>query len=100
MKRNRTQLRQRLTLVQGGAGQDESGNVLSPFGPLRVGLTTLQTTNDQPLTELLNDLERQVATLISKSSKVLDILERDTARLALVLSTTNDTTGTDDSQAN
>ena len=86
--------------MQGGDGQENKPNVLSPYGPVRAGLTTLRTTQDQPLTELLNDLERQVATLISKSSKVLDILQRDTARLALVLNTTTDTGGINDSQAN
>jgi hypothetical protein len=100
MKRNRTRSKHRLTLVQGGAGQEKSGDVYSPFGPVRAGLTTLQTTNDQPLTELLNELERTVAILTYKSSKVLDILEKDTARLALVLDTTTDTGGIDDSQAN
>jgi hypothetical protein len=43
--------------------------------------------------ELLNDLEKTVAILTYKSSKVLDILEKDTARLALVLNTTTDTDG-------
>jgi hypothetical protein len=67
---------------------------------VRAGLTTSQITNDQPLTELLNELERTVTILTYKSSKVLDILEKDTARLALVLNTTIDTGGIDDSQAN
>jgi hypothetical protein len=62
---------------------------------VRAGLTTLQITNDQQLTELLNELERTVAILTYKSSKVLDILEKDTARLALVLNTTTDTGGID-----
>jgi hypothetical protein len=95
MKRNKTRSRHRLTLVQGGAGKDESGSAYSPFGPVRAGLTTSQITNDQPLTELLNELERTVAILTYKSSKVLDILEKDTARLALVLNTTTDTGGID-----
>ena len=96
MKRNRTQLRQRLTLVQGGAGQASNPSALSPYGPVRVGLTTTPATlTDQPLTELLNDLEKQVAILIYKSSKVLDILEQDTQRLALLLGTTTDTGGID-----
>ena len=50
----------------------------SPFGPVRAGLTISQITNDQLLTVLLNSLERQVASLISKSCTVLDTLERDT----------------------
>lgn len=86
--------------MQGGAGQEQSGNAFSPYGPVRVGLTTSQTTQDQPLTELLNDLEKTVAILTYKSSKVLDLLEKNTARLALVLDTTTNTDGIDDSQAN
>ena len=81
--------------MQGGAGQEQSGNAFSPYGPVRVGLTTSQTTQDQPLTELLNDLEKTVAILTYKSSKVLDLLEKNTARLALVLDTTTDTGGID-----
>jgi hypothetical protein len=42
-------------------------NALSPFGPVRAGLTTWQTTNDPVLTELLSSLEREVANLLSKS---------------------------------
>lgn len=96
MKRNRTENKRWLTLVQGGAGQESKANALSPYGPVRVGLTTSPATlTDQPLTELLNDLEKQVAILIYKSSRVLDILESDTRRLALLLNTTTDTGGTD-----
>jgi hypothetical protein len=39
---------------------------------VRAGLTTWQTTNDPVLTELLSSLEREVATLVSKSCTVLD----------------------------
>jgi hypothetical protein len=34
----------------------------SPYGPVRAGLTTLPTTQDQRLTELLNSLESEVET--------------------------------------
>ena len=47
---------------------------LSPYGPVRAGLTTSQTTNDQQLTELLNSLENAVANLNSKSYTLLDTL--------------------------
>ena len=43
---------------------------LSPFGPVRVGLTTLQTTQDRQLMELLSSLEREVMTRPSKSYTV------------------------------
>ena len=71
-------------------------NALSPFGPVRAGLTTSPTTSDQRLTELLNSLESVVANLNSKSSTVLDTLEHVTegVRVAL-LSTTNEEGGTD-----
>ena len=46
----------------------------SPYGPVRVGLTTLQITQDQRLTELLNSLEREVENLNYKSFTVYDTL--------------------------
>ena len=53
-------------------------NVLSPYGPVRAGLTTSQTISDQQLTELLSYLERKVDELIYKSCTVLDTLESGT----------------------
>jgi hypothetical protein len=71
-------------------------DVLSPYGPVRAGLTTSQTTRDQALTELLSCLENIVANLNYKSSTVLDTL--DTAiqgvRVALY-STVTEEAGTD-----
>ena len=49
-------------------------SVLSPYGPVRAGLTTLQTTQDQQLTELLSSLENVVANLNYKSFEVYDTL--------------------------
>jgi hypothetical protein len=49
-------------------------NVLSPYGPVRAGLTTSQTTQDQQLMELLNSLENIVANLNYKSFEVYDTL--------------------------
>jgi len=95
MRKNRIKRQHRLTLVQGGAGQASNPSAYSPFGPVRAGLTTSpRTLTDQPLTELLNDLEKTVAILTYKSSRVLDILEQDTQRLALLLNTTTDMDGT------
>jgi len=66
---------QRTTLRLVGAGVGESGRALSPFGPVRAGLTTTQRTNeDQVLTELLNSLERKIVELNSKSYEALNIL--------------------------
>ena len=50
-------------------------SVYSPFGPVRAGLTTSQTTSDQALTELLSCLENVVASLNSKSFTALDTLD-------------------------
>ena len=72
-------------------------NVLSPFGPVRAGLTTWQTTNDPLLTELLSSLEREVATLVSKSSTLCDMLSTATAEVSAALSNIAiDEAGTDE----
>ena len=63
---------------------------LSPFGPVRAGLTTSQRINKEvQLTELLSSLESAVATLISKSYTVSDtlIIAIQGARVALSAST-------------
>ena len=73
-------------------------NVDSPFGPVRAGLTTSQTTSDQQLTELLSCLEKKVATLVSKSSTVLDTWSTVSSGVSAVLSNTQtEEDGTDGS---
>ena len=62
--------------------------VSSPFGPVRAGLTTLPTTQDQRLSELLNSLESVVENLVSKSSTVLDTLTTATEGVRVALSAT------------
>ena len=70
-------------------------NALSPFGPVKAGLTTSQITSDQQLTELLNSLERKIAILVSKSFTVLDTLEQGTKAIrAAHLDTTSAEGGT------
>jgi len=49
-------------------------DVLSPYGPVRAGLTTSQITQDQQLTELLNSLESVVENLQFKSFTAYDTL--------------------------
>ena len=72
-------------------------SVLSPYGPVRAGLTTLQTTSDQPLSELLNCLERKIDELVFKSFTALDTFEQGTkAMRALPLDTINDEAGTNE----
>ena len=63
-------------------------NVDSPYGPVRVGLITWQTTNDPVLTELLSSLEREVANLLSKSSTLCDMLSTVTAEVSAAVSST------------
>ena len=58
---------------------------LSPYGPVKAGLTTLPTTQDQPLTELLSSLERKIAELNTKSCTVLDTLTTVTQRIEVAL---------------
>ena len=73
---------QRTTLRLVSGGKEGSGPALSPFGPVRAGLTTMQRTNeDQVLTELLNSLERKTAELNFKSYEVLSILINATTHL-------------------
>ena len=73
-------------------------SVLSPFGPVRAGLTTSQTTNDQALTELLSCLEKKVATLVSKSCTVLDTWNTVSSGASAALSNTQtEGAGTDGS---
>jgi hypothetical protein len=47
-------------------GEDESGPALSPYGPVKAGLTTTHRTQSQALSELLSSLEREVESLNSK----------------------------------
>jgi hypothetical protein len=64
---------------------------------VKAGLTTWQTTNDPVLTELLSSLEREVATLVSKSCTVLDTLNTVTQEVSAVLfNIAIDEAGTDD----
>ncbi len=60
-------------------------NALSPYGPVRAGLTTSQTTQDQRLTELLNSLESEAEKLKYKSFTVYDtlVIAIEGARVAL-----------------
>ncbi len=46
----------------------------SPYGPVKVGLTTSQITQDHQLTELLNSLESAVESLNYKSFTAYDTL--------------------------
>ena len=71
-------------------------DVLSPYGPVRAGLTTSQTTQEVQLTELLNSLENVVENLNYKSFTAYDTLvtAMEGVRVAL-LGTQTDEDGTD-----
>jgi hypothetical protein len=76
----------------------ERENALSPYGPVRAGLTTSQRTSEEArLLELLNSLESVVDNLNFKSFTVYDTLNTaiEGVRAALLLSTI-DEAGTDD----
>jgi hypothetical protein len=71
-------------------------NVSSPFGPVRAGLTTSQTTPNQQLSELLNSLESVVESLNYKSFTVYDTLNTAIQGVRVALSDiATDETGTD-----
>jgi hypothetical protein len=85
-----------VTLTSYTSGESESKAVLSPFGPVRAGLTTTQRTNTvHQLSELLNYLEKQVQILENKSLKVLSTSLTDTTHLVEPNDSTTDITGTD-----
>ena len=71
-------------------------DVLSPYGPVRAGLTTSQTTQEARLTELLNSLESVVDNLNYKSFTVYDTLVIATENLRVALSNiATESAGTD-----
>ena len=84
------------TLRLVGTGEAESGPALSPFGPLKVGLITMQKIDKEvPLTELLSSLERKITEANIKSYEVLNTLTLATALLARRISSSSETTTTD-----
>jgi hypothetical protein len=80
-------------------GEAESGSALSPYGPMRAGLTISHRTQLLVLSELLSSLESKVETLESRYLEVLNILTDVMAHLvrlnSLLLNT--DTTKLKDS---
>ena len=92
----KTYVYQSVTLTSYTNGGESNKTALSPFGPVRAGLTTTQRTNTvHQLTELLNYLEKQVEILESKSLKVLSTFLTDTTHLAEPSDSTIDITGTE-----
>ena len=60
-------------------GEEESGSVLSPYGPVKAGLTTSHRTQLAQLSVLLSSLEREVEILHSKYCEayvtLIDVME-------------------------
>jgi hypothetical protein len=70
---------------------------LSPYGPVKAGLTTLPTTNEVRLMELLSSLEKAVENLNFKSFTVYDMFNTAIEDLrAALLPTTEAEAGTDE----
>jgi len=78
-----------VTLTSYTGGGEGSKPVLSPFGPVRAGLTTKRTIPDLVLSELLSYLEKESKTLESKLSQASSTLSTDIApRVTRLVSTT------------
>jgi len=72
-------------------------DVLSPYGPVRAGLTTSQTTQEVQLSELLNSLESVVESLNYKSFTAYDTLVTAMEGVRVALSNiATDEVGTDE----
>ena len=90
----KTYVYQSVTLTSYTGGEAGSKPVLSPFGPVRAGLTTKRTIPDLVLTELLSYLEKESKILESKLSVALNTLSTDIAPRVTRLVSTTVTTGT------
>jgi hypothetical protein len=76
---------------------DERERALSPYGPVKAGLTTSQTTQEAQLLELLSSLESVVESLNYKSFTAYDTLVIATEGVRVALSAiVTDEGGTDD----
>ena len=74
----------------------QKSNALSPYGPVKAGLTTSQTILDQQLMELLSSLENVVESLNYKSFTVYDTLTTAIQGVRVALSDiATDVDGTD-----
>jgi hypothetical protein len=84
------------SLVELSDIRKQKQRALSPYGPVRVGLTTSQTTLDQQLTELLNCLENVVENLNYRSFTAYDTLNTAIQGVRVALSDiVTDKAGTD-----
>jgi hypothetical protein len=85
----KTYVYQSVTLTSYTGGRENSKPALSPFGPVRAGLTTKRTIPDLVLSELLSYLEKESKILESKLSQASSTLLIDIApRVTRLVSTT------------
>jgi len=85
-----------VTLTSYTGGEAGSKPVLSPFGPVRAGLTTRRTIPDLVLSELLSYLEKQSQILESKLSVALSTLITDIAPRVVRLTSLSVSSGIED----
>ena len=83
-----------VTLTSYTGGGEGSKPVLSPFGPVRAGMTTRRTIPDLVLSELLSYLEKQSQILENRLSAVLNTLNTDIQPRVMRLTSTTASTGT------
>ena len=76
--------------------RQEKLRALSPYGPVKAGLTTLPTTNEVRLMELLNSLESVVQDLNYKSFTAYDTLNTAIEGVRVALSLTINEAGIDE----
>jgi len=85
----KTYVYQSVTLTSYTGGGEGSKPALSPFGPVKAGMTTKRTIPDLVLTELLSYLEKESKILESKLSLALNTLNTDIQpRVTRLVSTT------------
>ena len=83
-----------VTLTSYTGGGESNKPVLSPFGPVRAGLTTKRTIPDLVLTELLSYLEKESKILENKLSAVSNTLSTDIQPRVKHLVSTTESIGT------
>ena len=76
--------------------REEKLRASSPYGPVKAGLTTLPTTNEVRLMELLSSLESVVESLQYKSFTAYDTLNTAMEGVRAALSPTTNEAGTDE----
>jgi len=91
----KTYVYQNVTLTSYTGGTESSKPALSPFGPVRAGLTKERAIPDLVLTVLLNYLERESQILESRLSAVSTTLSTDIAPRVTRLVSTTVSIGTD-----